>query len=60
MTQHLMWEMSKIQETLCSMNEELKGLREVKESVRKLREAKDKEDEQNHATSSHIRAHSHD
>ena len=44
-----MLEISKIQEMLCSVSEELKGLREVKESVRKLREEKDKECEQSHA-----------
>ena len=41
--QNLMWEISKIQETLLLMNEELKGLREVKERVLKLSEEKIKE-----------------
>ena len=39
-TKNLMLEMSKIQEMLLSMNEELKGLREVKERVRELSEEK--------------------
>lgn len=40
------------------MNEELKGLREVKESILKLQgEVKDKECEQSHA--GHIQAQSH-
>ena len=39
-TQNLMLEISKIQEMLISMNEELKGLREVKEHIRELSEEK--------------------
>ena len=35
-TQNLMLEISKIQEMLISMNEELKGLREVKERICEL------------------------
>lgn len=42
MTQHLMLEISKIQEMLLSMNEELKGLREVKERECELSEEKTK------------------
>ena len=40
--QNLMLEISKIQEMLLSMNEELKGLRAMKEPVRELSEKKAK------------------
>ena len=42
-TQNMMLEISKIQEVLLSINEELKGLREVKERVRELSEMTAKE-----------------